>query len=1106
MSGSTIGGIAGAAIGFVVSGFNPYGAQIGWMIGSAVGGYVDPERISGPRLTDAMQQTSRDGVPIPFGFGVFPTAGNVIWRSELREVPKKERQGKGGPVVTTYSYLRSYAIGICEGPITGLLMIKRNGKIVYDARSEEVLQELHGDTPTEVLRNFVRQQQAQRGSFLNKVTIYLGDETQLPDPTIEAVEGVGNVAPFRGLAYIVVTDDDQTELGGAIPQYEFVVAANATTVPGDPEIGAVTHSQVLGSDPRTTYVNAMLNGVRYMASPNIVNVGEMFEVGTMSNELAITGSSAIENAGNGPGDTRIIPLASSGAWMVGEDGTSGYCELHQGGSFAADLRPYADSPSSWFYAQSFYSPEYGGLIGFASTAVYMLVRKVGSPAVVHNRIYKWALQDTGGAVLLPSAISVDISAEANYASSYFHTDRFDSPWALNTAEGVLYEFDSNLFVVQTYDASAVGSCYGFGVDSATLFTLHDAPGGGAGRELRAYRLSDMMLVGTVTLPEPAGGWSSVNHRISFGMESIFVQSGNYVCRIDYRPECLGGLPEGYVELPDAPGYATSPTGEVVKIDCALLGETMTPAGVPLSTIVAGLVERAGLTAGDYDVSQLTDLVTGYRVATEAGADAMIAPLQQAYFFDVGEWDGKLRFIKRGGNAALSLGPDDFVERDGDAVDLERVQEAELLRGVTVSYIDPRASYTVTTQKAERRAGTIEAKGEGSVELPIVADADDAATMAKKRLAVAWSETDKLRFTLAQKWAKVTPTDVCEVLLPDGNTLRARAMSVEEDSGRFEIEAIRDRQAAYTGTATGVRPKPPTIIDPPLIGPTRLAVMDLPVLAEADDALGVYVAARGYLPGWPGAEVQLSTDSGANYAAAAQVTVPATIGSTTTDLAAWASAEYPSVQSVTVYLPDAPESITYEALLRYGNRAALQLDDGTWEVLQYQTVVDNGSNSYTLSGLLRGRYGTTPGVAAAGATFVLLDSAVRFVPCERWMIGETLTVRAVSYGTDPDAVTGTDFTLTGASQTEWPPHDVQASRDGSDNVTVTWIGRGRLGTETAPFHSQHFTGYRVTFSDGHTADVTDTTYTRSSTPPGVTVSVAALNSITGAGPSSETVNT
>lgn len=38
MSGNVIGGLIGGAIGFVVSGFNPAGAQWGFMIGDAVGG------------------------------------------------------------------------------------------------------------------------------------------------------------------------------------------------------------------------------------------------------------------------------------------------------------------------------------------------------------------------------------------------------------------------------------------------------------------------------------------------------------------------------------------------------------------------------------------------------------------------------------------------------------------------------------------------------------------------------------------------------------------------------------------------------------------------------------------------------------------------------------------------------------------------------------------------------------------------------------------------------------------------------------------------------------------------------------------------------------
>ena len=45
MSGNAMGGLIGGAIGFVVSGFNPAGAQWGWMIGSPCGEWIEPTHI-----------------------------------------------------------------------------------------------------------------------------------------------------------------------------------------------------------------------------------------------------------------------------------------------------------------------------------------------------------------------------------------------------------------------------------------------------------------------------------------------------------------------------------------------------------------------------------------------------------------------------------------------------------------------------------------------------------------------------------------------------------------------------------------------------------------------------------------------------------------------------------------------------------------------------------------------------------------------------------------------------------------------------------------------------------------------------------------------------
>lgn len=1104
MSGSTIGGVVGAVVGAYFG--NP---QLGWMIGSAIGGYVDPEQISGPRLQDARTQTSRDGIAIPFGWGTFPLAGNVIAQGPVVEVKKKERQGKGGPEVTTYTYTRTYAIGLCEGPITGILQVKRNGKVVYDARTDDAIAEevnYDGSWAGEAINRYVSQVRAANAKWSNKATFYLGDETQMPDQALEAIFGAGNVTAHRGLAYFVVEDDDVTDLAGAIPQYEVVVAGSGTASLAAPTIGTQTHSVDLDTDTSSPlyfdapqYIDSdggalwisYCNPYVGTAPGNVAYFG-----GFYNSDFSVITAESTNYLGTSPGtDDRLWPIATRyDGWCVGTAHNDGFCGLYFGGEFVADLRPTLLSPMDWWASEATYSPEFGGLIWFNQNSVYVGVRKTGiTPGVTINRIYKWPLADAGGGIVPASSTSPVVTAGVFF---YTNVDKLGTVRAIALDEAELVTYNDDLT-----EASRVAlpmpllGLDAFAVDSGLLFLwLADS-------DVFVYELDTFELVQTIAV---TGSFASQNYRMVFTHDSLFLQSGRHIKRVDYDPTCISSVPIGWSVIPDAPDAAVSPMGEARQL-CSAVVDSIATDKVPLSTIVASVCERRGITASEFEVSQLTDLVTGFVVGRETDAASIIQSLAPAYFFDPGEWDAKLRFIKRGGTAVGAINGDDLVERDGDAFESERVQEAELLRRVTVGYNDPQAAYALTTQKWERRAGTVQALGEASVELPLTLDADDAATIAKRRGLVAWGEPEKQKFSLPYRLGKYTPTDIITYTDDDGLVHTIRLMDLQDDSGVRYVESSMNSAEAYGATATGVVPRPPSITEPALRGPTLLAVMDLPIWRSSDsDTLGLYVAGCGYLGGWQGAQVDVSTDGGTSYSEAAQVTIPATIGTTTTALEAWASSEYPSVQSLTVTLPDAPESVSYEALLRYNNRAALQLDDGSWEILQYQTVVANGSDSYTLSGLLRGRYATTPGAASAGARFVLLDAAVQFVPVERHLLGETFKVRATTYGTSSDAVVASDFAFTaGASQTEWPVHGVTASRDGSDNVTVTWIGRARLGVETAPYHSTNFAGYRVTYSDGQSFDVAAnvTTHTRSSAPASQTITVRPLNAITGAGPAS-----
>lgn len=1013
MSGSTIGGFVGAGIGFLVGG--PAGARWGWMIGSAVGGYVDPAQVEGPRLQDARVQTSRDGVPIPFGWGTFPVAGNIIAQGPVVERKKSERQGKGGPEVTNYTYTRTYAIGLCEGPITGVLQVKRNGKVVYDARTDEdlaadIARELSGVELTGFMGStFIQIAAAIRAAnarFDNKVTFYLGDETQMPDPALEAIFGAGKVPAHRGLAYFVVEDDDVTDTAGAIPQFEVVVA----------QCGEGGGSSIFGAGWNANDMGH--NG-------HLLDFGQTFTA-TPSGDVCDPAVRSISSFSEGKVyweiHVRRVVDADTGfaGCSVGfADGTSTVECL--------DMAGRSDMQWGWLRNGSLVRNVTVGTLPFG---------KVGPT---------WGEGDT-----LMFAIDLTTNKLWLGVNGVWHNSG-DPSAGLNPTDNYDQTYSSH---VPLY---ALAKIQHWPSGPQTELTLHDH-------------------YGLFTYAAPTG-----------------------------FAALTGGI--AGVEIPDAPGYYVDENGELTTDQSPYTLQPCT--GVALSTIFGDVCERSGIDASEYDASELTDLVPGFVVGRETDGASILQSLSPAYFFDTAEWDGKLRGKKRGGTAVASINGDDLVERDGDAFERKRVQEAELLRRVTVAYNDPMAGYAPTTQKWERRAGTVQALGEASVELPLTLAADDAATIAKRRGLTAWGEPEKQKFSLPYRLAALTPTDVINYTDDDGQVHTLRLMDLQDDSGVRYVESSVNRAEAYGATASGVVPAGPSLTDPSLRGPTLLAVMDLPLWRNSDaDTLGLYVAARGYMAGWQGAVVAVSTDAGVSYTDVTQITQQAAIGATTTALVADVSSEYPSGQSLTVTLPRAPESVAYETLLRYNNRAALQLDSGAWEILQYQTVVAVDETTFTLSGLVRGRYATTPGAAAIGARFVLLDAAVQFVPVERHLLGETVKARATTFGTSSDAAVPVDVTFTaGASQTEWPVHGVTATRDVSGNVTVTWIGRARLGVETAPYHSANFAGYRVSWDDGSivtTADTTDSTYTITAAADPIDVTVTPLNSITGAGPASEAI--
>lgn len=178
-------------------------------------------------------------------------------------------------------------------------------------------------------------------------------------------------------------------------------------------------------------------------------------------------------------------------------------------------------------------------------------------------------------------------------------------------------------------------------------------------------------------------------------------------------------------------------------------------------------------------------------------------------------------------------------------------------------------------------------------------------------------------------------------------------------------------------------------------------------------------------------------------------------------------------------------------------------DGSWEILQYLDADDEGNGVFALRMLHRGLLNTTAGAHVAGALFVRLDRATHISAQAGWL-GAELTHRGVSLGNTPEGATEFTETFHGLSQVEWPVAYLAVSRDGSNVLTGSWTPRHRFGSDDAPVASINFQGYRVSITDG-SASVTfdratpDFIYDASAMSTPVTVSVSAVNRITGTGP-------
>lgn len=614
-------GVAGAAIG-AQFGF----ASLGWSIGSAVGTMMERREkttVYGPRVTDLRSQVSTYGASIPLAWGNIRLAGNIIWMQNIREHALRKKVsgggGKGGggsssTTYVTYTYTVSLAVSICRGPITGIRRIWADGEMIYDNSSNAGV---GGIVATNILAGYVR--------------IYLGDETQLPDPTIEAVQGVGNVPAYRGQAYVVFTDLDVTKYGARIPNFTFELSKGTT--PG--AITTVHITSSVGSDDSVrqciteqgffwdtvavsskTYLRCVhLPSGTLVADINITYADTGWFLGHSLNGVTPEGDAILAAYNGGIYNNRTLVFSKNGGFRVQANNYSIYAMvLSSDGTIftststafmsvllwiAADGTTGACIPTEYPPGSSYGSRDY---LTYSSGVISGLV--VGLRQTVDGFYYSLVVSTAGrtGVPYLLSVPGIGITGAPVFCVSpdgYLYVAHRDSSGAYYTI--------SKFTIYGQHIASATPYTYALDINPSLVYYTPNRVATFSGTICRIFDTSNMGLIRTITMPADF-----------------------------YRPVSIRGSSNGGLYIQTASGIK-------------LISESgaISDASIPVADIIEDLCGEIGLDPSDVDTSQVSATVAGFVIASRSPARDGLRALMDAHFIDATEGPNSIRFVQRG---------------------------------------------------------------------------------------------------------------------------------------------------------------------------------------------------------------------------------------------------------------------------------------------------------------------------------------------------------------------------------------------------------------------------------------------------------------------------
>lgn len=477
----------------------------------------------------------------------------------------------------------------------------------------------------------------------------------------------------------------------------------------------------------------------------------------------------------------------------------------------------------------------------------------------------------------------------------------------------------------------------------------------------------------------------------------------------------------------------------------------------INSVVEELLTRAGYSTSYFEASPLSALkkpVRALALSQVSSTRSALEVLQKCWHFECSTTD-KLRLFPRATTPVVRIPFADigFSASTGgldDPLAIRMGNDLEMPAQIALTYPNMAGDYNADSQFSDRLISGQQSTQ--TMQVPVGMLPAEAKGVADALLMDAVAGLQSTTLSVPLKYAFVEPGDVVEAVAQDGRIYRLRVQTRKDQGIWLELECKLDDVGALDSAAITDEGYI-TVQDPASMPDTILHALDVPLLRDADDQPGFYLAAAPdsinvATDQWKGANVASSWDE-LDYTSLLSILEAATVGEALTVLPAWSGGPVFDEASVL--------QVEMLGQLASTNRGAMLLDESVNALLVGDEVVrfrnaelvdadeDRGRYTYQLTGFIRGFRGTewAMGGHAAGERCVLLNRGVRRVNTQLNELQVQRWLKATTVGKYITDVQPQAFTNTGRALKPFAPVGLRALTEEGSGVHLSWQRRTRL---------------------------------------------------------------